>query len=555
MTGPSDQPHNILRHSLPLTRQRIYVLLFFFCLYLLLYGSSNKFHTTDLRATPWNPETGIAVAAGVLLGWPAIPVVFAANFVGNLVWGSGYSTGWNAIAATAHALLFCGSAVALRPLLGRLRDGSAILVLLFLAYGTFATALSAGSRLIISVQALQISPEYLYRYTAAVSVGNLIGIVTVTPIFVVFGSVGALITYFRSWRSLQALFLVLIGVATILVFGVKGTDEFKFFYLLFIPVIAFAARDGMPGAAFSILATDIAMILILFYRDFEPSTALELQILMSSLSATGLFLGGAVSESRNFARQLDASRQRLQDAQTALLQASRLSLASEMAAALAHELNQPLTAIRNFARSVRRQLDQPRFERKSLRANIDQAVREVDSAAKLIKNTRDFLGRGEPTYTSFGLAGLLDTCISLSDTELRSAGIELAVSRPGRLPNIRGNTVQLQQVILNLLRNSKDSLLNDTSLPRRIRLDVSLLNRPGQVEISIADNGPGVDPATRDALFTPLKSTKPDGLGLGLSLCKTIVTAHGGEIWHDGGYKQGSRFAFTLPLLRGNLAQ
>jgi two-component system sensor kinase FixL len=518
--------------------------------YLVLYRSSNIFHTSDLRSTPWNPETGLAVAAGAIIGWPAVAVVLVANFVGNILWGSNFSFLWNLASALSHALIFTASAVLGRKALNTFPRPTAMTVLLFFAYAAVATALSAAARLEIAVQALHIAPSYLVSYILAVSIGNLVGIITIAPLFLVFGDLARARAYFAEWGFVQLAYFSLTVVLSIIVFGLRETDEFKFFYLVFIPVIAFSARDGIVGAALSVLCTDLCMILILYFRDFEPSTAMELQVLMTSLSATGLFLGAAVTERKFVSQELDASRLRLQETQSSLLQASRISLASEMAAALAHELNQPLSAIRNYVRSVRRQLEAPRLRRARLKADLDAAVSQVDGAASLIRTTRKFLERGDVQLTTLDLRALIETCVALVEPEMRAARISLSHVVPETLPLIVGNEAQLQQVVLNLLRNAREALAESglRAMRQEIVIEVSDRNRPGYVEVSVADNGPGIPQAVKPALFTPLKSSKEGGLGLGLSLCNTIVRTHGGEIWFDNSRRRGARFAFTVPV-------
>jgi two-component system sensor kinase FixL len=526
---------------------------FFLAAYLILYRSSNIFHTSDLRSTPWNPETGLAVAAGALIGWPAVAVVMVANFIGNILWGSNFAFGWNVASAVSHAMIFTGSAAFGRRALNTFPRPTAVTVLLFFAYAAVATGLSAAARLAIAVQALHIAPSYLVSYMLAVSVGNLVGVITIAPLFLVFGSLARARAYFSQWGWVQPAYLSLTIVLAVVVFGLRETDEFKFFYLVFIPVIAFSARDGIVGAAISVLCTDVCMILILYFRDFEPSTAMELQILMTSLSATGLFLGAAVTERKFVSLELDASRLHLQETQSSLLQASRISLASEMAAALAHELNQPLSAIRNYVRSARRQLEGQRLSRVKLKGDLDAAVGQVDVAATLIRTTRKFLERGDVQLTALDPGPVIRTCVALVEPEMRAAHISLNLRMSDDLPAIIANEAQLQQVVLNLVRNAREALAEPgfRSARRQITIEVSTHNRPGFVEFSVADSGPGIKPAVRPALFTPLKSSKAGGLGLGLSLCNTIVRAHSGEIWADDSGRQGARFAFTVPVAPG----
>ncbi|MEP6827946.1 MAG: ATP-binding protein [Aestuariivirga sp.] len=522
----------------------------YFCAYLLLYRYSNIFHTTDLRSTPWNPETGIAVVVGALYGWIAVPVIIVANFLGNILWGSTFPVGWSFASAVAQSLIFTGSAAFVKNRLVNASNPNVGLVVSFLVFATFVTLASVIARLMISSYAFRIAPSYLYSYTLAVSVGNLVGILTTTPLFYAFGSVKEFTSYLRRWRVFQYGALAAIAAVSLIVFGIKSTNEFKVFYLIFLPVIAFAIQDGLVGASFAVLLSDLAMIAILSWRQFEPSTALELQLLMTALSATGLILGASISERQRVSAELEQSHLKLRESQTALMQASRISLASEMAAALAHELNQPLSSVRNFVRSVRRRLDAGRLNKKALKIDIDEAVDQIDKAAELIKSTRRFLARGEVNFKSLDTVALISGCCEMVQSEMQKNKIALIIEIPPKLPKIIGNESQLQQVLLNLLKNAKEAISESRSIVRKIKIQVSNQSRPGYLEISVTDSGPGISADLKDSLFAPLKSSKSDGLGLGLSLCNTIVKSHGGDIWLDQANQSGARFIVTMPTSR-----
>ncbi len=270
---------------------------------------------------------------------------------------------------------------------------------------------------------------------------------------------------------------------------------------------------------------------------------------MLSLSVTGLFLGAAVSDRERAVEQLAESHRNLQESQSALLQASRLSLASEIAAALAHELNQPLSSIRNYVRAVKRRLASGSGDAAAIQSDIDAAVVQVDAAATLLRSTRRFLERGGEHQERLDIAGVVGSSLALMEPELRKAGIELRLLSP--LPHQMAicNEVQIQQVILNLLRNAKDAIAMSGAYHGEIVVRVSVVSRPGFAEISVSDTGPGVSPDLQPLLFHPLKSEKPDGLGLGLSLCSSIIRSHGGELWLDGSSPKGATFVFTLPVV------
>lgn len=519
--------------------------------FILLSRLSSVFQMTELRSTPWNPETGLAVAAGLLLGRPAVLTLAAAILVSTRLWGWPLPGLWEYGSAALRALTFAGLASVVAPVLLRNAVPSLQSLLLFFGFAAAVTAIYAVVRLIILWLSVGIEPSYLLPYTITLSIGNLVGIVTVVPLFMVTDRTQGIEAYLRSWGSFQFMALAGLVIASFVVFGLKEVNEFKFFYLVFLPVIAFTVRDGYAAAAFSVFLSDLLMIAILYWRDFESSTATELQFLMLSLSATGLLLGTAISDRSRAVEELKQSHIKLQESQTALLQASRLSLASEMAAALAHELNQPLSSVRNFIRAVRRRLTAEAVDRDAVLADIDAAVRQVDTAASLLRSTRNFLERGSVQRAPLALQGLINRCGQLILPELRQARITLNIANLSSLPPVVCNEVQIQQVLLNVIRNAKEAIISGASTRREISIRGSASARPGFVEISIEDSGPGVSPELRPLLFQPLQSSKPEGLGLGLSLCSTIIRSHGGEFWLDDSKREGARFVFSLPRATG----
>ena len=516
--------------------------------YVLLSRPSFILQTSDLRATPWNPEAGLAVVAGALLGWTAIPIVFLARLSASLIWSPSDLSSWQVLWAAANALIFTGSAYYLRDFFSRMTTPGTATAVAFLGFALLTTTASALARIAIATTALGLSPAILLPYTTALSVGNLTGILTVAPIFFLWTSLTDARRYFASWGNRHYIVIATTLLATYVVFGLENTNEFKFFYIIFLPVIAMALLEGFAGAAITVILSDVLMLLILYIRGFEPAAAVELQVLMITLSGTGLVLGATVSERQRVVAQLDETYRHLQESQSALYQASRVSLASEMAASLAHDLNQPLTSARNFIRTVRRKLDQKRIDRAALVTSIDAAVQQIDSAATLIRATRQFLEKGDVHRQNTSLETILRETTALTSTELERSGVVLLRDGDRAIPPVLANPTQIQQVLINLIRNAKEAIVEANPVKRQVSLTVSAKSRPGFVEITVDDTGPGVPESMRPLLFNPVRSAKPEGLGLGLALCKTIVTAHGGELWLASNEGPGARFCFTLPI-------
>jgi two-component system sensor kinase FixL len=236
---------------------------------------------------------------------------------------------------------------------------------------------------------------------------------------------------------------------------------------------------------------------------------------------------------------------RLRELQSELIHISRLTAMGEMASALAHELNQPLSAIANYLRGSRRLLDRgdpadrPRLS-EALGKAADQALRAGD----VIHRLRDFISRGETEKRVENLCKLIEESADLALLGERDLGIRLTIRLDPAAELALVDRVQIQQVLLNLLRNSLDAM---RAAPRR-DLTISLEpNADGLVMVSVSDTGAGIGPQTMAGLFQPFMTTKKEGMGVGLSICRTIVEAHGGAIWAETNPDGGATFRFTLP--------
>jgi C4-dicarboxylate-specific signal transduction histidine kinase len=215
-----------------------------------------------------------------------------------------------------------------------------------------------------------------------------------------------------------------------------------------------------------------------------------------------------------------------------------------MASALAHEINQPMTAARALARAIQELMRAPSVDHARTDGNLTNLVTQIDHAAGIVRRMRDFLRRGHPHVSTIDTRSMLDDALILVRAEASAKRIEIVLDVPPELPSLHGDRIQLQQVILNLVRNAMEALAgrNDGI----IRITVRCLE--GLVEVRVADNGPGIEPALAARLFEPLTTSKPDGLGLGLSICASIVQLHGGRIWLHSGEPGATEFRFSLPL-------
>jgi two-component system, LuxR family, sensor kinase FixL len=238
---------------------------------------------------------------------------------------------------------------------------------------------------------------------------------------------------------------------------------------------------------------------------------------------------------------------RLQELQSELVHISRLTAMGEMAATLAHELNQPLSAIANYMKGSRRLLEQNTDERSvTVREAIDNAAEQALRAGQIIRRLRDFVARGENEQRVESINKLVEEASALALVGAKDHGIRVRfqLSEAGDL--VLADKVQIQQVLLNLIRNAIEAM-QDTE-----RRDLTLSsghNGAGQLTVSVTDTGPGIAPEIANQLFQPFVTTKPQGMGVGLSISRTIIEAHGGRIWIEPNPEGGTIFKFTLPMV------
>jgi two-component system, LuxR family, sensor kinase FixL len=241
-------------------------------------------------------------------------------------------------------------------------------------------------------------------------------------------------------------------------------------------------------------------------------------------------------------RQL--TERRLHELQDGLLHASRVRSMGQMAAAMAHELNQPLTATANYVRAALRLLAtrEPNLER--IRQAMTHAVEQTMRSGEIIRRLRAFVARGEVSRQPENLAKLIEEASALALVGAKELGIKVMIGTGADLPEASMDRVQIQQVLLNLIRNAIEAMGDG---PVR-ELAVIAEARSDHLLISVSDTGSGIPAEIEARLFQPFVTTKPEGMGIGLSVCRTIIEAHGGRLWVETNPGGGSVFRFTLPL-------
>lgn len=250
-----------------------------------------------------------------------------------------------------------------------------------------------------------------------------------------------------------------------------------------------------------------------------------------------------LSERRRYEERLRQNRERL-------AHVGRISLMGEMAGGLAHEINQPLGAIANYAQAARRMLaagDDTAGATEALDHISIQALRAGD----VIRRLRTMIRKRDSEPEQIDINSVVQGTLPLVDADARANGIRLRVELTPDLAPVRCDVVQIQQVLLNLVRNAIDAMQAAGSSRRQVVIRTA---RSGTdtIAVEVADTGPGVDPGIVAQLFTPFHTTKPDGLGLGLSISRSLVEGHGGNLGFRANEPDGAVFMFTLPIVAGD---
>ena len=224
---------------------------------------------------------------------------------------------------------------------------------------------------------------------------------------------------------------------------------------------------------------------------------------------------------------------------------ARLVTMGEMASTLAHELNQPLAAIASYNTGCLNLLDAADCKAAEIRPAMEKIGIQAQRAGKIIRRVHDFVRKSEPKRAPCQIAEVIDDCLGFIEADARKRHVHIECVVP-ELPDILADRLMLEQVLLNLMRNAMDAMTKTPEADKR--LEVSVLVRADELEILVSDRGCGITEEIRDKLFTAFFSTKPDGMGIGLSVCRSIIEFHRGRLWAEDNPAGGTLFHVTLPV-------
>ncbi len=233
--------------------------------------------------------------------------------------------------------------------------------------------------------------------------------------------------------------------------------------------------------------------------------------------------------------------------QKRLEQTSRLITMGEMASSLAHELNQPLSAIANYCAGCVKRMQAGNSKSEDLLAAMQKASEQAERAGKIIRRMRDMVKKSDPVRWPISLEFVIDETRAFADIEAQRNGTQILVDIPENLPNIVVDRIMIEQVLLNLVKNGIEAMNEVPFSRRQLRISARLADER-MLEITVADHGPGLAEEDIEKIFAPFYTTKPDGMGIGLAICRSIIEFHQGRLWIERAPEGGSLFRFTVPI-------
>ncbi|MYN39747.1 histidine kinase [Duganella sp. FT109W] len=496
-----------------------------------------------LNITPWNPDPALGLVCWLRYGWRAALPWFIALLLGEwLVRGMPAGLPLSLLLSLWLTLGYGLLGVALKRTFGSggVFDSRHRLFqwVLIVVVGTLLNDVVYMS--LLSLAGL-IPPGEWVAVVLRFGIGDMVGVLVSMPLIWMLSSADGRQRLRQTVWHYETLGYLALAIAVLyLVFGTIETSEFKHFYFLFLPVIWAASRQGLYGTALMVFVLQLGIGGLVKWNNAVNIEVPELQMLDAMLALVGFSLGIVVDEVRQVSNDLK--------------QSLRLAAAGEMAAALAHELNQPLTALSAYGKACEFLIERNDGGQggEMLKSAVQRMIAESGRAAEVVRRLRDFFRTGAMKLEPVDAGQLVSSVSQQFFTPLRQHGVVLQVEdMPARA--MLADRLQIELVLRNLLANALDAVQERPEGGRRITVSAQLLDskkhgKGSCLQLSVEDSGKGVSPALLARLFEPFVSSKATGLGLGLVLSRAIMEAHGGSLWAEVG--DHGIFRMALPLAR-----
>lgn len=503
--------------------------------YVALDWASSIYPLGPFNITPWNPPPALSIVWMLLGGLRYAPVVFAAILAGDLLIRQ--APGGLPLSIATSLILaggYTGIAAALRLVFrfdGRFHDTRQL--------WTFIAVTAAGAAVI---GALYVGALWSAGFRVAESfiaavyqfwLGDTVGVLVTAPLLLVAADPAGRQRLIQSWRRPETALQFAILVALVFFMFESGDEPQRYFYLLFLPLIWIALRNGFSGAAAASGVVQIGVVLGAQGGALQSLEVVELQALVTALTLTGLVLGIIVEERERAVEGLKHS--------------LRLAAAGEMAGAIAHEINQPLAALHNYGSACRRMLGlgkdpAPHAE---LSATIEKMLQESKRAAEVVGRLRDFFRAGTMRLEPVIVGSLLESVRGVGEKLNPSGDVVFRVESEDGTRTLWVDRVQVELVLRNLITNAFEAVSGLPPGKKGVTVSTRMLSG-GRILFRVADTGEGMSPLTRLHLFEPFATQKTTGMGIGLSISRAIAEAHGGSL--DATDSRHGEFDLVLPI-------
>jgi signal transduction histidine kinase len=512
----------------------------FIVVYIVVERVSLVYKLDGLGITLWGPSAGLSLILLLTRGLSLAPFIFLASLIADF---AVYSGPRGVVAPLATSIVLAVGLSSLAWTLqrvsnfgrGRPRLADVVAFLVSVPVATLVIALIYCG--ILWATGLLALPRFLLA-VRNFWIGDTVGMVTLAPAApTILWLLSGTLKPTRAQLADAVVFLGGLFAAIWIIFGVANAQEWQFFYLLFLPIAWIAIRAGYTGVSIALLLTHMLLVRVATVQGYAAYDFIAFQMLMLVLSATGLLLGTAVSDR-------ERSEERACKQQEELARTARHATVGAMGTAMAHEISQPMASATNYLHAARRMLRAAGDDASPVAEALAKAEVEARRAREALERVRDYVSTGRLELSQVDVEAVVDKIALLA--RRGSRGVAIGVSSKPHLPPVRADAIQLEQLLINLVSNAIDAacLRNDGEG----RVAVHLHQHVERIVVAIEDNGPGVPEEVADRLFEPFETTKPRGMGLGLTLARQIIECHGGLLRWESVEPQGTRFLVELSI-------